>query len=141
MNKYSLTSTVFAGQVIMGYILGQLHYFDSTGASLDDKQYFYLIDNMPIKEEDIHALVKKSKTVSIKLLPTDLSFDRFWAEYNYKIGNKKRAKKLWSDLKESDKIKAFEAMPKYKQFLMLKNGIEKLYPETFLFQRRFENQY
>jgi hypothetical protein len=141
MIKYSLTSTVFTGQVIVGYANKWMVYFDASQAQLSDEQYHYLIDNMPIEEDAIHAIVSKSKTLSMKVIPDDLTFERFWNEYSYKVGNIKRAEKLWNQLPEADRIKCFEAIPRYKQFLSMKPSMEKTYPETFLNQRRFENQF
>lgn len=82
------------------------------------------------------------KTVfKIELLPTDLSFEAFWEAYGNKIGKKTRAQELWKLLSESDKQAALIGVKKYKQWKALNPSVQMLYPETFLSQRRFENEF
>lgn len=79
--------------------------------------------------------------IKIHAIFEDLSFDRFWNEYEYKIGEKPTAKKLWNSLSDQDKNKCLAAIPRYKYFLAHKPSIDKLYPQTFLKKRRFENEF
>lgn len=76
----------------------------------------------------------------LKPVPQDLSFEIYWEAYSHKVGKKERAKKLWEALPEKDKIMCLQSIPRYKSWLAFRN-IEMLYPETYLSQRRFENQY
>ncbi len=68
----------------------------------------------------------------------DLSFEAFWNYFNYKVGNRKRAKRLWDELTDQDKYAVLGAIRKYKIFINQK-GQEHCYPETYLNQRRWEN--
>jgi len=68
----------------------------------------------------------------------DLSFENFWKTYNYKLGHKKKAAKTWDRMDEEDKILAMSHIRKYDHFIQA-NKIKKLYPETYLNQRRWEN--
>ncbi len=71
----------------------------------------------------------------------DLSFTAFWNAYNYKIGNKERAKKLYELLDDHTRVMVFAAIKKYANFLVTKPNMEKAYPETWLKQRRWENSF
>ena len=74
-------------------------------------------------------------------VPEDTSFEAFWKVYNYKIGNKERAKKLWELLDEQTRVLVFNSIKKYATFLANKPSMEKAYPETWLKQRRWENSF
>lgn len=70
----------------------------------------------------------------------DYSFERFWNLYGYKVGNKDRVKKKWDRLPEGEKILALGSIPRYRRFTESKH-IEMTYPETYIDQRRWENEY
>ena len=108
-------------------------------ADLTEASQLWLMRNLPICEEDLKHFAKLSKMVVCEI-PPDLSFEKFWNEYAYKIGKKERSEKLWNSLKEQEKIQCLQAIPRYKAWLAFKS-IEKLYPETFLSQKRFQNDF
>jgi hypothetical protein len=82
------------------------------------------------------------KTVfKIELLPSDLSFEAFWEAYGNKVGKKKRSEELWKLLSEADKQAALMGVKKYKNWKAQNPSVQMLYPETFLSQRRFENEF
>ena len=68
------------------------------------------------------------------------SFETFWNSYAYKVGNKSRVQKKWNAIKESERILAIGAIPRYKRFAESKR-IERVYPETYIDQRRWENEF
>lgn len=70
----------------------------------------------------------------------DVTFDAFWNEYAYKVGNKSRVMKKWNALKEPERLLAIGAIPRYKRFADSKK-IERVYPETYIDQRRWENEF
>lgn len=70
----------------------------------------------------------------------DTSFDAFWNAYAYKVGNKTRVQKKWNAMKVSERILAIGAIPRYKRFADSKK-IERVYPETYIDQRRWENEF
>lgn len=84
-----------------------------------------------------------SKTFNFKIqeVPLDLSFNSFWDKYGHKVGNMGRAKKLWKLLNLEDKTKAMCNITSYNYYLQMNPNIEKIYPERYLSQRRFENEY
>lgn len=94
------------------------------------------IGKLPYEERHIPAL--KAKGVKVEKLQEDLSFERFWRDYNYKLGKKARVEKLWGLLKDCDKLLALNGIKPYDIFLSNKT-IEKAYAETYLSQRRWEN--
>lgn len=52
----------------------------------------------------------------------------------------RRVQKKWDRLPEGEKILALAAIPKYRRFYESKH-IELAYPETYIDQRRWENEY
>lgn len=77
----------------------------------------------------------------IKEIPTDLSFNRFWEEYGYKVGRKEKVMALWAGLDEITRIKIFEVIPRYRQWLANKRNMEQSYAETWLRNKRWEDKY
>ena len=70
----------------------------------------------------------------------DYGFERFWGLYDYKVGNKARVAKKWNALPEGERILALAAIPRYRRFAEQKK-IDRVYPETYIDQRRWENEY
>ena len=70
----------------------------------------------------------------------DVSFDRFWNQYGYKVGNKARAAKLWNALPEMERILALGAIAAQRRHSESRRT-DMPYPETYLAQRRWENQF
>jgi hypothetical protein len=66
-----------------------------------------------------------------------IDFEIFWNLYNKKVGSKDNCKKKWIKLTLGEQTKIIEILPKYKtQFEDIKF---QPHPETFLNQRRWEN--
>lgn len=82
---------------------------------------------------------RQNKQFSVDIIKQDLSFATFWNTYSNKVGNKRRAEKLWEALSVNDKAKAMSYIVKYDNYLIGAMGVQKLYPETYLYQRRFDN--
>jgi len=89
--------------------------------------------------ERFHPWVKVGCKVE-DLSNADLSFERFWNLYGYKVGAKDRVKKKWERLPEGEKILALGSIPRYRRFTEQKH-IDMTYPETYIDQRRWENEY
>lgn len=110
-------------------------------ATLSDGQYDYFFKNLPMKVEILTVSWKKnSNTLKISEVPLDLSFDAFWTKYAYKVGDKKKAEKLWSKLNDADRSLALNNIDKYSRFAFERN-IDKVYPERYLSQERFKNEF
>lgn len=112
-------------------------------ADLPDKQYEWLLTNLPKTEQFFLTTLKRgleSKgNVQIHLVEHDLSFQKFWDRYDYKVGKKKRAERLWKALSKDNKVKALQHLKKYNYHLAQNPHIQRLYPETYLNQERWNN--
>lgn len=106
---------------------------------LSDHQREWLWGFLPKRQSEIFVVMKHPK-VTVQPIEEDLSFEAFWERYDLKVGKKDRAKKLWTQLPDMDKHQALKAIPRYNMWLIEK-GINKVYPETYLSQRRFENAF
>lgn len=98
-----------------------------------------LLEELPTMIDDL----KRLKGLGCKLQhikEIDLSFEAFWSYYSYKVGNKKRTEKLWKELTVQDQHAVLGSVRKYKIFIRSK-GQEQCYPETYLNQRRWENEF
>jgi len=86
-------------------------------------------------------LFKNNKDVfKVEEVTPDLSFKKFWDTYAHKQGKKARAERLWKQLSLSERAKAMAYIKKYDNFLFMNKGIAKAYPETYLNQKRWENE-
>ena len=71
----------------------------------------------------------------------NIPFSQFWDTYGLKVGRKERCEKLWKLMTDVEKNLAMSGIKKYNNWLTANTNIQKLYPETFLNQRRWENEY
>ncbi len=140
-SKFLLTSTLFSGEVIFEFNDKEWLIAFINKADMTEAQYEFLASHMPLKLYKLEHLAGRSTTMTLKPVDPDLSFDAFWERYDYKVGNKKRSEKLWNELSEADKSAVFENIPRYNYYLSCKRTIERLYPETYLSQRRFETDF
>ena len=69
----------------------------------------------------------------------DLSFEKFWNTYAYKRGNLARSKKLWAKLSEQERILALGFIAKLR-VVYEQERKDMPYPETYLSQKRWENE-
>lgn len=138
--NYLFTSPKLYGKMLFKYHSnGMLAGFEVEGFPTG-KQLQWILKNMPYHESQLPEMRRKTKGKLLQV-QEDMSFGNFWNTYNYRVGNKKRSEKLWDALGDADKAKALTSIRSYDNFLTMRPGQEKLYPETFLFQRRFENTY
>ncbi|TKT89495.1 hypothetical protein [Dyadobacter frigoris] len=82
-----------------------------------------------------NALIREVKEV-----PEDLTFAVFWDAYDYKVGDRKKAEKIWNATSDADKMAAMAALPRYKYWL-LTNTTPMVHATTYLNQRRYENEF
>ena len=68
----------------------------------------------------------------------DLSFARFWAAYDYKVGNKARVEKKWNALSQEDRLLALSGIARQRRHSE-SHKTDMPYPETYIDQRRWEN--
>ena len=137
--RYIITSSKFTGELEIRFNAeGVLCGFDNR-ALLTSGQLGYFITTMrqTLHEKDIQVF--KSDSTTIKMIPDDLTFEHFWKRYNHKVGHKKKAETMWSRMTDAEKMKAIAWIGVYdnqRTFL----GVAKLYPESYLQQKRYLSQ-
>jgi len=99
-----------------------------------------LKDNFPFHISGIDFFKQNKKVFEVKPVTPDLSFPKFWDTYANKMGKKARAERLWKQLSLADKAKAMAYIKVYDNYLWQNKGIAKAYPETYLNQKRWENE-
>ena len=108
---------------------------------MTDNELIWLLQHTPIHEYRVGKIVPDSKN-KLKLIKaqSDLSFQNFWSVYNYKVGNKAKAEKLWSKMTDNERVACFEGITRYDYWLST-TTTAKVYPERFLSQKRWENEF
>lgn len=118
---------------------GMLTAYEFQG-EMSRKQYTWLVNYFPFTLEMIEWM-RRQKGFIVSQVVKDLSFKAFWDTYNYKVGNKQRSERLWNKLQEMERIIAMNSIRRYDSYLKMHPNIEKLYPETYLNQKRYENEF
>lgn len=70
----------------------------------------------------------------------DVSFERFWSLYGKKVGNKAGVEKKWGKLSWDERVMAIGCIGRMRRYYDQK-GIDLPYPETYINQRRWENEF
>ena len=93
----------------------------------------------PGTKQEIENWTNYKKHVTIEIVLNDYSFDAFWKVYNLKV-KKEPAQKAFEKLSLVDKIKCFNKLSKYDEFLA-KTGQAKAHLVTWLNQKRYNDEY
>lgn len=135
ITRYSLLHPAIDGDIIFTYEAGLLIEYIING-SISPTVLQRLLAKFPVFEVNLETL--SNHTATITKLPPDLSFNRFWAKYNYKPAgsSKKVAENKWDKLSDSDRMNAIKYIPIYDR--SLNGGIGKKYAETYLNQKIWE---
>ena len=142
MDKYSISIRKnMTAAVLAAYENGVLKSLEVITPGLNKSQVGWLKNTVPADEQELPALTNTYNFISIEKAPTDVSFNAFWELYGYKVGKKDRTIRLWQGLNEAERIKCLRSIPRYKMWLAQKQSIEMLYPETYLAQKRYENEF
>ena len=141
--QYILTGKTTEIKVVFTYDLrGFIQDIHIEGAE-SEKQLYALFWNekfpFPFVERIIPEVAKMG-FFNIEKGEDDLSFDRFWEEYNYKV-SKKKAEKLYAKISRANRVKIFLHLPKYEAYLKARKGIEKAYPDTYLRNEKWNDEY
>ncbi len=140
MKTYVVTSPNFSGSLVFKYDLnGILRGFENS-AELSELQLSFLCRSFPFTVTVLLSIEAKSKSMQVREVAQDLSFESFWDTYGYKVGNKEKCRKLWNALTDSVRIRIMQSLPAYKYYLKI-SGIAQVYPERFISQKRYENDY
>lgn len=138
--KYIANSPLFSGEIIFTYDNDGFLSSVEVQATLNEKQWHWLSKDFPVTLTTL-KLLTLSTSLQITEAQDDLTFGAFWEAYKNKVGDKKKAEKLWNLLPEADRIAALFSIPKYLFWLATKQNMEQLHATTFLNQRRWENDY
>ena len=139
MKHVHISAETYKGVVDLIYNdLGLLEKMDMSEASLTKEQQIWLLSSIPINIvtiKDINNISTKIKVTEIKL---EITFDMAWNRYDDKqTSSKKKALIKWERMPESEKIKAYNYIPRY--FNSLGSGIRKKYLETYLNSELWNN--
>lgn len=99
-----------------------------------------ILDEIPVLESELPLYLKSFTDVKLQKQEADLSFSVFWNLYGYKVGKKDRCEKLWHNMNEQERSICLHKVKLYKQWQAQKS-IDMAYPETFLSQRRWDNEF
>lgn len=97
-----------------------------------------LLEQFPTTLDGLKRLATR-KNVKVDPVSISLDFDTFWNTYGHKVGKKARAESIWKVMPENARVQALAYLRTYNDFLIMNPGITRLYPETYLSQRRWEN--
>lgn len=92
----------------------------------------------PYEIDGIEAIRVLGK-FDVEMVSEDLSFERFFESYKYKV-SRKRAELLWSKVSKANRIKTFEHLPRYFRHLE-KTGQQKAYPDTYIRKEMWDDEY
>lgn len=137
MREFILTSPLMDGSLIFGYDDDERLVKFENKAQLTQPQRDVIYDpaKFPFRFEQLPPLRgKQGKIEEIE----DITWERFWKEYNYKVG-KIRAELEWKKLKKEEQAKAIAMIRRYKYFCETHNH-EVLYPERYLKYKRFNDE-
>ncbi|MBV6442724.1 MAG: hypothetical protein EPGJADBJ_04446 [Saprospiraceae bacterium] len=140
MNKYVITFKGKSANVPITVAYGEnglLRSLDFGDQLLGEEAVRFCYARIPCTELELSEL---AYNCLIEPVPTDLSFNAFWEQYGNKQ-NKDRAYKFWTALPDADRIAALRAIRRYNQYLAQKPGIEKKYPDTWLKNRCWTDEY
>lgn len=140
--KIIFTSPKLQGKILFEFNTnGFIKSFEiETEEDANEKFIRWMFRNFPVHEQALESDIFK-KLFTIAKVHGDLSFPAFWEAYGYKVGNKKRAERIWDALSDVERAQALANCKRYKQYLSLRPNMEQAYAETWLTQRRFENNY
>jgi len=136
--KYHLHSEKLQDKITLTYIGGVLREV-CLPAGMTDVQHSWFFTNLPKHEAMVASFAAMGNFTSYAV--QNHSFEAFWDMYNYKVGKKDRVKKLWETLTEVEQDRAMMGIIKYKRYLAQNPHIAQCYPETYLSQKRWENEY
>lgn len=136
---FVVTSSKFQGDLVFVYDgLGNLRQFKDL-TNMNEVQQKYLRDHFPFTSFLLPELAGDSRTLRVEEVKKDLSFRAFWNQYDHKVGDRKRAERLWNQLREADRLKALQAIPRYRAYLD-RTRTKIAHPETWLAQERWKNE-
>lgn len=139
MKKYLVTHKKNGKTMLFTFDLNGFLIAFKTDLNMNDATVDYFKKQFLFKLSELDHY-KQSIIFRCEEILQDLSFTSFWNFYGHKKGNKKRAERLWNALTEVQMVKAFVDIRNYKNDLILNPNLMQAYPETYLAQKRFDNE-
>lgn len=130
------------GKIKRVAIVGFDPYLESVDilTKINEEQIRWFWSWMAFEENEFLTKVKRTPKVVAYQVQDDLSFERFWTEYAYKVGKKDRCERLWNLMNDAEKTACLASIKRYNFWLTTKT-IDKAFPSTFLAQKRWENDF
>lgn len=136
--KYILTSELFTGEIVFKYNLkGFLSTVEIKASGMTIEIFDWIWNNLPKTTDRISEYIKEAGNFTITEVPEDLSFERFWTEYDHKVGKRKMTETQWKKLSQADKIMSLLYITKLRK-IKEKEGTQMPYPSTYLNQKYWE---
>ncbi|NLN33853.1 MAG: hypothetical protein GX159_09715 [Flavobacteriaceae bacterium] len=135
--KYILTSQNTKGSVNYEYEDGILCGLQvSEDAELTRKQRIKILLRTAVNEAKLNENLRLPGCI-LTLVPADLSFERFWKEYNNPASKKKYTESLWNQRTDAEKVQMFDFLPKYKAMKRME-GTQMVYASTYINQENWK---
>lgn len=140
MKKFLLEIKKTGSKVVLGYRDGMLVYVEMKEC-VSKLQVMWIWEKVPLPYEELANFIKytANKGVVISEMIPDLSFAFFWNTYGYKKGKKPTVKRVWDSMDTTDQSKALAYLKKYNYYLAENSHVPKLYPQTYLNRKEWNN--
>lgn len=139
MRSFIVTHKETGATLLFNYNLNGFLIGFKTDFVVKEATVTYFKEHFPFTVDGLNHY-KTLQMFKVDELLQDLSFEAFWNTYAHKVGNKARAEKLWNALSDNARAKALNYIRTYNNYLLQNQGIQKLYPETYLNQKRYNNE-
>lgn len=115
--QYSITSTLWQGEIIATYNSNQLLMsINLQNAELTENQHIWFLQHMPRDLAALQRYVDANKTLTLTQIETEVTFEDFWNKYDEKTrSSKKKAQLRWNRLSKHDQVCAYRYIDKYFQ--------------------------
>ncbi|MGI6342011.1 MAG: hypothetical protein ACOXZ9_03720 [Bacteroidales bacterium] len=115
--QYSITSTLWQGEIIATYNSNQLLMsINLQNAELTENQHIWFLQHMPRDLAALQRYVDANKTLTLTQIETEVTFEDFWNKYDEKTrSSKKKAQLRWNRLSKHDQVRAYRFIDKYFQ--------------------------
>ena len=137
-SEYILTFNATDISISFNYDLNGLLVSFKVDGILTEKQHDYVMRKIPVLENQIDRFTKVFKNINITTKPKDLSFERFWNDYNNKKGKLVMCKNMWAKLGDAAKVKVLLHIPGYRK-QCAKDKVDMAYPSTYINQEYYNN--
>ena len=135
MNRYVLTNKKLIGYLAFDFSKknGVLLRFENCTFGMTDQQHTYMMTELQYcRMQDSFKQWAYDRGHSIKLVQEDLSFERFWEEFDFQR-NRIGAEKYWKKMSAEEKRFALQSIAAYKLYCEINaSWYTKKYPDGYL---------